>query len=91
MRDTVVPLGGRIWNIRFVNRKDLPSANYMGLCLPETLDVLVYKRLPRFELLDTLIHECLHAQRPFESEEFVDSTSTELARAILKTEVLKHG
>lgn len=93
MRDAVVPLGGRDWNIRFVRRKDLPSPRYMGLCNRESLELLIYKRLPQFDLLDTLIHECRHAQNRvlFEAEEFIDETSTELARAILKTRVLQDG
>ena len=91
MKDSTSILGGQKWSIKFVNRYQLPSRKHMGVCEWDSKTILIYKRLPEFERIDTLIHECRHAQNPvlFEAEEFIDWTSTELARAILKTRILE--
>jgi len=90
MRDADVILGGQTWRIKFVNRKELPSSKHMGICDWNQKTILIYKRLPLELLLDTLIHECRHAQHRvmFEAEEFIDSTSTEIAKSILQTRII---
>lgn len=85
-----VILGGRTWQIHFVTRKEMPRMTW-GDCDKNKQVIRVRSDLSPQNFLDTLIHELRHAQHPvmFEAEEFVDSTSTELAIAILATGRIK--
>ena len=89
MQDTRVILGGIPWDIKFVNKKDLPR-DTLGLCDWDKRLIRVYKRLPRELLVDTLLHEMRHAQHriTYEAEEFINTTSSELARGLIATGVV---
>lgn len=86
MQNTRVPLGGVLWTIKFVNKKDLPK-DTLGLCDWDKRLIKIYKRLERELLIDTAIHEMRHAQHKilFEAEDWIDSTSSELARGLIAT------
>lgn len=53
-----------------------------GECVIET--ITIYNKLKGVDLVDTLIHEMRHAQHPipYEAEEFINQTSTELAEGL---------
>ena len=81
----VVTLGGKEWEIIFTSRSNMPKKTW-GDCDCERNRIRVRTDLSPQNFLDTLIHEMRHAQHPvmFEAEEFIDSTSTELAKGILR-------
>jgi len=81
-----VTIRGQPWEIRFVGRKDMPRATW-GDCNRESRVLRVRKDLSPVNFTDTLIHEIRHAQHDvlFEAEEFIDSTSTEIAEILIAT------
>jgi Zn-dependent peptidase ImmA (M78 family) len=89
MRSFEITLGGETWTVRWVTRKQMPK-NDWGHCFWDEKLILVRKDLSLQNRLDTLIHELRHAQHKvmFEAEEFIDSTSTELAIGILASGIL---
>ena len=86
VRELEVKIGGEPWTLRFVSRREICKKTW-GICDRHNKVILVREDLSDQNLLDTLIHEIRHAQHPilFEAEEFIDSTSTEIARIILDT------
>jgi hypothetical protein len=76
---------GRLWRIRLMPSKqmgqdwgrcDHPPGRHPKIDLK--------KSLSKFNLLDTTIHEVLHAVRPELDEETVDVTATTIARALYR-------
>tara|TARA_R100001594_G_scaffold125731_1_gene162807 strand:- start:62 stop:346 length:285 start_codon:yes stop_codon:yes gene_type:complete len=90
MKDIETTLGGERWTIKFVRRKDMPKKTW-GDCDWEAKIIRVRKDLSIVNVLDTLIHELRHGQHQimFEAEEFIDSTSTELAKALYDAGIIK--
>lgn len=82
MNDFKTELGNETWTIRFRTKKEC-KGNW-GLCDRSTKTITIYNRLEGVDLLDTLIHEMRHAQHPipYEAEEFINQTSTELAEGL---------
>lgn len=81
MRDCVIQIDGQEWQIRFVSRRELGKRQW-GLCIYDTHTILVRNDLSYENILDTLIHEIIHAQRPHEAEFFVDRTASETAKIL---------
>lgn len=81
MQDCTVKINGEDWDIRFVSRRDMPKRKW-GLCVYSTHTILVRNDLSYENIVDTLIHEVLHAQRLHESESFVNRTATEITTAL---------
>jgi hypothetical protein len=90
MTDSQVILGGELWTIKFVKRKDMPKKTW-GDCDWDRKIIRVRKDLSPLNVLDTLIHEARHGQHQimFEAEEFIDSTSTELAKILYEVGMVK--
>jgi hypothetical protein len=89
MKNCDVILGGDIWTVEFVRKKDL-ARDTLGECCWGKRRIRVRKDLCAATILDTLIHEMRHAQHPvmFEAESFIDRTSTELAKGLIKTGIV---
>jgi hypothetical protein len=78
---------GEVWTIKFTVRKQMPRAIW-GDCDCERKVIRVRKDLSPLNFTDTLIHEIRHAQHPvlFEAEEFVSTTSSEIAEILLASD-----
>ena len=73
------------WTVKFVTKKDMPDKLW-GDANDETKVLRVRGALSGQNWLDTLLHEMLHAANfTCFSEEFVESTATEMAKAIVKS------
>lgn len=84
--DRRVKLGGRYWRLRSVDHKTLPC-NYDGICdhsEAKKKTIRIANNLAGRDLLDTLIHEMLHACLPHLNEEAVETTATDIARILHK-------
>ena len=69
----------------------MPRRKVWGLCVWDERTIYVRRDLSYRNVLDTLIHEMRHAQHPvaFEAEEWIDTTSTELADGLIYTGVVR--
>lgn len=77
---------GRMWQIRFVNARDLPK-NTRGLCDPPKKagkSLRILRRQSATDELDTLIHEMLHAAGWHIDEQFVEQFATDAARTLIR-------
>lgn len=78
-------IGGRTWRVQFVEARAMGKA--WGLCdhPPGRHPTISIRRsLKEPAMLDTLVHEVLHAARPELDEEAVDSTATAIAKALYR-------
>lgn len=87
-----VKLGKRMWFIRFVKSKDIPADRFGDsdgtLAAPQ---IRVRRSLRGQQMLDTIIHEALHASRPELAEEAVTQTATDVARLLWKIGYRQQG
>jgi hypothetical protein len=76
-----VRLGGKYWRLRFV-----PNLNNYGEVehgdTADTRIIRVRMRQSQYEMMDTLIHEAMHAARPELDEDAVASASSDIARML---------
>lgn len=81
--ELTVTINGQIWQVQFVTRRHMKRKHY-GDCDWDHKVIRVRKDVSPLNVLDTLIHEVRHAQHPvlYEAEEFITTTSTELAKVI---------
>jgi hypothetical protein len=77
-------LGGKRWTYKRPRSITQDGIECDGLCDSETRTIKVSKSLTGLEELDANIHEMVHATGQFLDEEFVDESSTEMARALFK-------
>ena len=76
---------GERWTIEFVNKDTIPVKTW-GDCNNKTKVIRVRTDLSDLNVLDTFLHEMLHASNYLcFSEEFVTQTATQMARALLKS------
>ena len=78
-------LMGKCWNLRFV--RGLLRRSLRGECDPPEVkgkEIRIEESLQGEELLEVLIHEMLHAANWHASEEWVETTSRDLARALTR-------
>ena len=83
MKDFSLKIGRKNWKVKFVKSKDL--GNSWGQCDSPTArnpKIFVYRGSDRRNLVNTLLHEVLHAVRPELSEEAVTETADVLERAL---------
>lgn len=80
-----VKLNEREWELTFVKKGQLPNDRW-GDCNVETKVMRVRKDLSDYNVLATAIHEMLHASSfHLLDEDWVDGTSAEIARVLLKS------
>lgn len=83
-----VQLNEKEWKLTFVKKGSLPPDRW-GDCNVESKVMRVRKDLSDFNVLATAIHEMLHASSfHLLDEDWVDVTSTEIARVLLKSELV---
>jgi hypothetical protein len=71
------------WRVRFVGSRDLRDS--WGECDSPSVrnpQIRIYRNAGKRDLVNTLIHEVLHAVRPELCEEAVDETATVIERAL---------
>ena len=76
-----VRLGGRYWKLRFVPNLN----NYGEVEHGDTADTRIIRvriKQGQQEMLDTLIHEALHASLPLLDESAVHATANDLSRLL---------
>jgi hypothetical protein len=84
-----VMLNEKTWSLTFVKKKNLPPDRW-GDCNVETKMMRVRSDLCDYNVLATAIHEMLHASSfHLLDEDWVDVTSTEIARVLLKSQLVK--
>lgn len=78
-----------LWQIEIVKRDKMPKKTW-GDCNDKTKTIRVRSDLSDQNFLDTFIHEMLHACAfvPL-SEEFVERTASQMARALLKSNLVE--
>lgn len=80
-----IKLNEKEWELTFIKKGTLPSDRW-GDCNVETKVMRVRKDLSDYNVLATAIHEMLHASSfHLLDEDWVDLTSTEIARVLLKS------
>jgi hypothetical protein len=83
-----INLNEKEWSLTFVKRGELPSDRW-GDCNVETKVMRVRKDLSDYNVLATAIHEMLHASSfHLLDEDWVDITSAEIARVLLKSNLV---
>ncbi len=75
-------LGGKRFAIYHVHQAMLPDNH--GVCDIKAQEIYLCASDKGEAALDTLIHECLHAQMPWLDEEHVAQFGTELARVVTR-------
>jgi hypothetical protein len=93
MEDSMVPeeeitlkINNKIWKIRIVKSTEM-SPYSLGECDDPKYakpEIWVKRSQKPIDLMDTIIHEVLHAIRPELSEEAVLETATTVAKALWK-------
>ena len=77
------------WSIEFVQKDDIPKKTW-GDCNNKTKVIRVRTDLSDLNVLDTFLHEMLHASNYVcFSEQFVEQTATQMARALIKSNLIK--
>lgn len=74
------------WKVKIVKSTEI-SSKYVGECDPPEKakpEIWVKRTQKPLDLMDTIIHEVLHAVRPELSEEAVLDTATTIAKALWK-------
>ena len=74
------------WKVKIVKSAEI-SSKYVGECDPPEKakpEIWVKRTQKPIDLMDTIIHEVLHAVRPELSEEAVLDTATTIAKALWK-------
>lgn len=77
MPNITVKIGGEDWSI-----STCKLDGYYGLCCYDDRTIGIHHRLRGLSLLDTTIHEVMHAQFPKMSEREVAIRATEIADAL---------
>ena len=79
-----VPIAGRRWRVKLVPAREMPR-DALGDCdhpPGRHPTIRIRRNLPQRELLDTAVHEVLHASLPSLSEECVTETAHDIARVL---------
>lgn len=83
LKDFSLKIGRKNWKVQFVTSREV--GNSWGSCdYPNARNprIQVYRNASRRDLVNTLLHEVLHAVRPELSEEAVTETADVLERAL---------
>ena len=79
-----VSIAGRRWRVKLVPAREMPR-DALGDCdhpPGRHPTIRIRRNLPQRELLDTAIHEVLHASLPALSEEAVTEAAHDIARVL---------
>lgn len=86
MKDFRIKINKKNWQVRFVNSKQISrdswgECDYPNVKYPK---IYIYKNQTKRNVVNTLIHEVLHAVRPELCEEAITQTADVLERALNK-------
>ena len=81
---------GNIWAVEPCRRREM-GCDSDGECDYENLTIRVYRDLMPGLMLETVIHEVIHAQQPDMTEEAVERRAREIARVLIKTGIFKRS
>lgn len=86
MKDFKIKINKKNWQVRFVNSKQISrhswgECDYPNVKYPK---INIYKNQTKRNVVNTLIHEVLHAVRPELCEEAITETADILERALNK-------
>lgn len=87
MKDFVASIGGKPFSVSFVSSEkltDLVGDEAFGVTSHSKSQIFISDDVRGLTLLDTVIHECLHAAFDWLTEDAVSSTATEIARVLYK-------
>ena len=85
MKNFAAKLGGKLWTIQFAT----PPEGDWGLCVYDDRLIYVEPEASEFRLLDTLIHESMHATLPFVEDSYINAASTEITRMLMDRGLLR--
>ena len=83
MKNFTLTIRRKKWKVNFVRSADIRGS--WGECddpSAKSPKISIWKNAPKRALVNTLLHEVLHAVRPELSEEAVDETANVLERAL---------
>jgi hypothetical protein len=86
-----IKINNKMWKVKIVKSTDLAAASY-GECDHPTYakpEIWVKRSLKPIDMMDTIIHELIHAIRPELSEEAVLETATTIAKGLWKLKYRK--
>lgn len=84
MRNFNCKIGGKIWRVKFVLSRDI-SRTAWGTCdwpPGSRPSICIRASMRGTRMLDTLIHETMHAALPLLDEEAVRKTATDITRVL---------
>ena len=87
MLDCIINLGGKAWNV--VWKSEVDNGENTGHCDYDRQRLLICDSLDDEERIETVIHECLHAQFPWMTEESVTASAKELTDALFATGTIR--
>ena len=82
MKNVKINLAGEVWKIKFMNM----HATLHGECDADAKTIRINNKTPKNQVIEILIHECLHAIFPYLTEETVDEAAIELGLMLKKLE-----
>ena len=86
-----IKINNKMWKVKIVKSTDLAAASYGECDHPANAkpEIWVKRSLKPIDMMDTIIHELIHAIRPELSEEAVLETATTIAKALWKLKYRK--
>lgn len=90
--EVTIKINDKNWKIKIVKSTEM-SPSTLGECdnpAHSKPEIWVKRTQKPIDLMDTIIHEVLHAVRPELSEEAVLDTATTIAKALWKLNYRKH-
>jgi hypothetical protein len=84
-KQITIKIKDKMWTVRLVKSKDMPRS--YGECDDPSVskpEIWINRNLKQKDMLDTIIHEVLHATHPELSEESVGDTATIVANVLYK-------
>lgn len=86
MKDCSVNIGKKKWKIKFVKSADMSRWSWGECDYPNVKNpqIWIKKSLPPKVMLNTIVHEVIHAIRPELSEEAVIETADTIEKVLIK-------
>lgn len=75
-------IAGKRWTIRFVRKIMSGGVECDGLCVYEKSEIRIRSGLEGQDLVDTVLHEVMHAAGIILHEDFVTQTAADMASAL---------
>ena len=73
-------IGGKSWRVRFLRAREVGARD--GICIESPHVMKIRRTLSGRKLLETVVHEMLHAEHWQIDEEYVERTAADIARLL---------